>query len=172
VDFLGLPAVKIGLDHLEGLGVSLVHERVAALTGWLLESLSSLRHADGRALARIYGPLGTADRGGAIALNFSDARGNAIDHRIIEAEAGARGISLRTGCFCNPGAGEIALGISKGELATCFTSPAHQKRLTLDDFRDCIDHKSTGAVRISLGIASDFKDAQAFVDFARDLLDR
>jgi molybdenum cofactor sulfurtransferase len=172
VDFLGLPAVKIGLDHLEGLGVSLVHERVAALTGWLLESLGSLRHASGRDLAKIYGPLGAADRGGAIALNFSDARGDAIDHRIIEAEAGERGISLRTGCFCNPGAGEIALGISKGELASCFTSPAHRKRLTLDDFRDCIDHKSTGAVRISLGIASDFKDALAFVEFARGLLDR
>jgi len=58
------------------------------------------------------------------------------------------------------------------ELASCFTSPAHQKRLTLDDFRDCVDGKSTGAVRVSLGIASDFKDAWAFAEFARGLVDR
>jgi molybdenum cofactor sulfurtransferase len=172
VDFLGLPAVAIGLDQLASVGMGLIHSRVEALAGWLLESLESMRHSTGRALARIYGPLDTRDRGGAIALNFSDAEGRPIDHRIIEAEANQRGISLRTGCFCNPGAGEIALGISRAELATCFTQSAHAKRLSIDDFRDCIDGKSTGAVRISLGIASDFKDAAAFVDFARGFLDR
>jgi molybdenum cofactor sulfurtransferase len=172
VDFLGLPAVAIGLDHLAGIGLGLIHERVETLTGWLLASLTSLRHASGLPLARIYGPIDTKDRGGAIALNFSDSAGGPIDHRLIEAEANSKGISLRTGCFCNPGAGEIALGISRGELATCFTRPAHAKRLTIDDFRDCIDGKSTGAVRISLGVASDFGDAAAFVAFARGLLDR
>jgi len=172
VDFLGLPAVAIGLDHLSRIGVGLVHERVDALTGWLLQRLMSMRHSSGRPLARVYGPVDNRDRGGAIALNFLDSRGASIDHRLIEAEANTRGISLRTGCFCNPGAGEIALGISRDELATCFTKPSHAKRLTIDDFRDCIDGKSTGAVRISLGIASDFGDVRAFVDFARGLLDR
>ncbi|MGA2545970.1 MAG: aminotransferase class V-fold PLP-dependent enzyme [Rectinemataceae bacterium] len=172
VDFLGLPAVAIGLDHLAGIGVGLIHERVEALTGWLLGRLTSMRHASGRPLVRVYGPLDMNNRGGAIALNFADSAGAPIDHRLIEAEANARGISLRTGCFCNPGAGEIALGISRDELATCFTSPEHAKRLTIDDFRDCIDGKSTGAVRISLGIASDFKDVSAFLAFAEGFLDR
>jgi molybdenum cofactor sulfurtransferase len=172
VDFLGLSAVAIGLDHLAAIGVGLVHERVEALSGWLLDRLTSLHHASGCPLVRVYGPLDTRDRGGAVALNFSDSRGGPIDHRLIEAEANGRGISLRTGCFCNPGAGEIALGISRAELATCFTAPSHAKRLTIDDFRDCIDGKSTGAVRISLGIASDFADAAAFVDFAEGFLDR
>jgi selenocysteine lyase/cysteine desulfurase len=172
VDFLGLPAVTIGLDHLAAVGVGIVHRRVEALTGWLLERLESMRHKSGNPLVRIYGPLDTRDRGGAIALNFADSAGRPIDHRRIEAEANSHGISLRTGCFCNPGAGEIALGISRAELATCFTSPAHAKRLTVDDFRDCIDGKSTGAVRVSLGIASDFKDVSAFLAFARSFLDR
>ncbi len=172
VDFLGLPAVTIGLDHLASVGVRLIHERVEALTGWLLQGLASMRHSSGQPLLRIYGPLDTKDRGGAIALNFTDAGGRPIDHRRIEAEANSHGISLRTGCFCNPGAGEIALGISRAELATCFTSPAHAKRLTIDDFRDCIDGKSTGAVRISLGIASDFKDVSAFLAFAGSFLNR
>jgi molybdenum cofactor sulfurtransferase len=172
VDFLGLPAVAIGLDHLESVGVGLVHERVEALVGWLLERLCSMRHASGRPLVSVYGPLDRRDRGGAVALNFADSRGAPIDHRLIEAKANEVGISLRTGCFCNPGAGEIALGISRAELATCFTSPAHAKRLTIDDFRDCIDGKSTGAVRISFGIASDFGDAAAFAEFARGFLDK
>ena len=172
VDFLGLPAVTIGLDHLAAVGVGMVHRRVEALTGWLLERLESMRHKSGNPLVRIYGPLDTKDRGGAIALNFADSCGRPIDHRRIEAEANSHGISLRTGCFCNPGAGEIALGISRAELATCFTSPAHAKRLTVDDFRDCIDGKSTGAVRVSLGIASDYKDVSAFLAFAESFLDR
>jgi molybdenum cofactor sulfurtransferase len=171
LDFLGLPAVTIGLDHLSRIGIGLVHERVEALTGWLLERLTSLRHSNGLPLVRIYGPLDTRERGGALALNFSDSRGRNIDHRLIEAEANSRGISLRTGCFCNPGAGEIALGISRDELATCFTQPSHAKRLTIDDFRDCIDGKSTGAVRISIGIASDFGDVRAFIEFAKGLID-
>jgi selenocysteine lyase/cysteine desulfurase len=163
--------VSIGLDQLEAAGVGAIHARVEALAGWLLERLSSMRHSTGVPLVRIYGPVDTRDRGGAIALNFSGPSGAPIDHRTIEAAANLWGISLRTGCFCNPGAGEIALGISREELSSCFTRPSHAKRLSIDDFRDCIDGKSTGAVRISLGIASDYKDAAAFLDFAEGFLD-
>jgi hypothetical protein len=31
--------------------------------------------------------------------------------------------------------------------------------MTVDQFQQCIDDKSTGAVRISFGIASNFEDA-------------
>lgn len=51
----------------------------------------------------------------------------------------------------------------------CFTQPGD--RLTLDDFRLCIDGKNSGAVRISLGVASNFADAYRFVEFARSILD-
>ena len=78
-------------------------------------------------------------RGGAVTVNFYDKDNNALDHRFIEQQANEAGISLRTGCFCNPGAGEIALGISRVELDVCFTQPGHQDRLTVDDFRHCID---------------------------------
>jgi selenocysteine lyase/cysteine desulfurase len=80
------------------------------------------------------------------------------------------GISLRTGCFCNPGAGEIALGISRVELDVCFTKPGYEQRFTVDDFRRCIDGRSSGAVRISVGMVTNFKDIQEFLAFARGLL--
>ena len=81
--------------------------------------------------------------------------------------ANAAGISLRTGCFCNPGGGEIALGITGTELSSCFHQPEHETHLTIDDFRLCIDGKSTGAVRVSLGLASNVADVEAFIAFAR-----
>jgi hypothetical protein len=54
----------------------------------------------------------------------------------------------------------------------CFTQPGHESRLSLDDFRHCIDGKNSGAVRISVGLASNFRDVQAFLHFARALLNR
>ena len=170
IDYLNIPAVAIGLDYIERIGVERIHERVRCLTGWLLDHLSELKHGNGAPLVKIYGPLTTQQRGGAVALNFFDHAGAPIDHRDIENAANHHNISLRTGCFCNPGAGEIALGISKPELAACFSSPDHRERLTYDDFRRCIDGKASGAVRVSIGLVSNFNDIEMFLSFAKTLL--
>jgi len=170
VDYLNIPAVEIGLKHIQSIGYETIHERVRTLTGWLLDNLSGMKHSTGVPLVRIYGPLTTVKRGGAVTANFFDKDGGPIDHRFIEQEANKHNISLRTGCFCNPGAGEIALGISKPELAACFTQPGHGQRLSLDDFRLCIDGKASGAVRVSVGLVSNFEDVQVFLKFAEGLL--
>lgn len=39
--------------------------------------------------------------------------------------------------------------------------------MTYNEFRRCIDDKSSGAVRISLGLASNYANVGAFIDFAR-----
>lgn len=167
LDYLNIPAVTIGLRHLQSVGLEAIHTRVMALTAWLLGELTALRHSTGRPLVQIYGPLTTEGRGGTLTMNFYDAHGHFIDHRQVEDRANAAGISLRTGCFCNPGSGESALGISAEELTSCLVQ---NQRLTLDDFRRCLDDKSTGAVRISVGLASTLADAQHFVAFARSFL--
>jgi molybdenum cofactor sulfurtransferase len=170
IDYLNIPAVEIGLKHVESIGYDVIHERVRSLAGWLLDNLTSMKHSNGRQLVRVYGPTTTQGRGGAVTLNFYDKEDNAIDHRFIEDQANEANISLRTGCFCNPGAGEVALGISRVELDVCFTSPGHEDRLSLDDFRLCIDGKSSGAVRISVGMVTNFNDVQRFLAFAEELL--
>jgi len=170
IDYLNIPAVEIGLKHIESIGYDVIHERVQALTGWLLSNLTQLKHSNGAPLVRVYGPTTTEARGGAVTVNFYDKDGNAFDHRYIEEQANESNISLRTGCFCNPGAGEIALQISRVELDVCFTQPEHEERLSIDDFRKCIDGKSSGAVRISVGMVTNFKDVQEFLAFARGLL--
>lgn len=170
IDYLNIPAVEIGLKHLESIGYDVIRERVHCLTGWLLDRLTEMKHSNGVPLVRVYGPTRMEGRGGAVTVNFYDQNDRALDHRFIEEQANKVNISLRTGCFCNPGAGEVALGISRVELDVCFTQPGHEDRLTVDDFRHCIDGKSSGAVRVSVGMVSDFKDIQGFLGFARSLL--
>ncbi len=170
LNYLDIPAIKIGLEHLEAIGYETIHERVRCLTGWLLDNLTQMKHSHGESLVRIYGPTTTDGRGGAVTVNFFNQDGVPIDHRTIEKAANQVNISLRTGCFCNPGAGEIALGISSMELAACFSMPGREQRLSLDDFRLCIDGKASGAVRISVGLVTNFDDVQAFLSFSRGLL--
>ena len=170
IDYLNIPAVEMGLKHLESIGFEVIGERVRSLTGWLLDNLTSMKHSNGVPLVRVYGPTNLEGRGGAVTVNFYDENNQPLDHRFIEQKANEANISLRTGCFCNPGAGEVALEISRVELDVCFTQPGHEERLTVDDFRSCIDGKSSGAVRISVGMVTNFSDIQGFLAFARGLL--
>jgi molybdenum cofactor sulfurtransferase len=170
LDYLNLPAIEIGLKHLEAIGYEVIQERVGSLTGWLLDNLTSLKHGNGVPLVRVYGPTNLEQRGGAVTVNFYDENNRPLDHRFIEQKANEANISLRTGCFCNPGAGEVALEISRVELDVCFTQPGHEDRFTVDDFRSCIDGKSSGAVRISVGMVTNFNDVQGFLAFARGLV--
>jgi molybdenum cofactor sulfurtransferase len=171
VDYLNIPAIEIGLRHIDSIGLDVIHERVHCLTGWLLDNLTAMKHSTGVPLVRVYGPLETSSRGGAVTVNFYDRDGQFMDHRSVEGEANKLNISLRTGCFCNPGAGEVALGLSRVDLDVCFTGPGHEQRLSLDDFRLCFDGQSTGAVRISVGLVTNFNDVEAFLRFAEGLLD-
>jgi molybdenum cofactor sulfurtransferase len=120
-------------------------------------------------LITVYGPADTWMRGGTVTINFHDPAGQPIDYRLIEQQAGAIGISLRTGCFCNPGASEQAHGLTAAELAPCFRAP---EPMTVAQFLRALDGKNPGAVRVSLGLASNFADVYAFVQFACGYLDR
>lgn len=155
IDFLNIPAVADGLDFLENLGVESIGRRLSCLTDWFLGELSDLRHPNRQPLVRVYGPLGTENRGATIAFNLFDANGALVDQDEIERRAGSMNISLRTGCFCNPGAAEAALELRKEAIDGCLESlgPA----TTQDAFRDCLG-SATGAVRISLGWGSTFDD--------------
>ena len=64
----------------------------------------------------------------------------------------------------------MALGLSRDELVGCFSG--RPDGMTYEEFRTCIDDKGTGAVRVSLGIASNFTDVQEFLRFAGSFLDR
>ena len=168
INYLNIPAIKIGLEHIQSIGLDNIKVRLNALTDYLLKSLLELKHSNQEPLLKIYGPETIENRGSTVTLNFYDANKNLINHHIIEQEANKAMISLRTGCFCNPGTGESAFGITQQELTSCFAEA--ETRLTIDDLQLCIDGKNSGAVRISLGLVSNFSDVEQFIEFAKGFL--
>ena len=172
LNYLAIPAVEIGLRHLASIGMETIATRVRCLTEWLLTQLLELRHSNGRHMVRIYGPVTTAARGGTVTMNFYDPEGHLIDYRRVEELAGRERISLRTGCFCNPGAGEAAEGLTEDDVAAAMRESPD---MTMPRFLQFITHrdgKSAGAIRVSLGLASNFADVDRFIRFAAGLRDQ
>lgn len=149
LNYLSIPDVTAGLDWIGGVGLELITLRVSILTNWLLDSLRGLKHGNGAPMVRLYGPPGGAGRGPCVAFSFLDPDGRPVDDRVVARDAAAAGISLRTGCFSNPGAGEAALapgGPGGGGALGALGAP--------------------GAVRVSFGVASTLADTEALLDFA------
>jgi len=172
LNYLSIPAVEIGLRHLENVGVEVIQKRVGCLTEWLIADLLALRHANGRPMVRLYGPASTAMRGGTVTMNFYDPNGQLLDYRRIDELAGLERISLRTGCFCNPGAGETAEGLTEADMRAGLEDGTD---ITLPRFLQVMQHrggKSAGAIRVSLGLVSNLADVERFVRFAAGFRDQ
>ena len=172
LNYLSIPAVEIGLRHLERAGVDTIQRRTDCLTGWLLAELLALRHANGRPVVRVYGPSTCDARGGTVTMNFYDPNGTLLDFRRIEELAGQEGISLRTGCFCNPGAGETAERLTEDDMRAGLAEGAD---LTLPRFLQLMQQrgdKSLGAIRVSFGVATNLADVERFLRFAAGFRDR
>jgi selenocysteine lyase/cysteine desulfurase len=167
VNYLNIPAVEIGLRHLDGVGIDAIHTHTAALGTTLLDGLTALRHSGGSPAATIYGPGSWDRRGATIAFNFLHPDGRVVDERYVDRVAAHHKVSLRTGCFCNPGAGEVAFTISRETLL----GGEFGDGMTLDDYMDVIGLPSGGAVRASLGIASNQADIERFLTFAAEFVD-
>jgi molybdenum cofactor sulfurtransferase len=173
LNYLAIPAVDIGLGHLRAVGLDMINTRVRCLTAWMLQRLVELQHSNGHHMVRVYGPITTESRGGTITLNFYDPEGHLLDYRRVEEMAGAQGISLRTGCFCNPGPGETAEGITEEDVRAALALDPQNMNLTR--FLDLVTSrggKSAGAIRVSFGLVSNFADARRFIEFAGTLRDQ
>jgi selenocysteine lyase/cysteine desulfurase len=162
LSFLQIPDLESGLSWVNGIGMDLIHQRVMCLTGWLIDRLAALRHGNGAPMARIYGPASTRDRGGTVAFNLLDPAGHVIDERAVARDTAAAGISIRTGCFCNPGAAEAAFTLGQADWRRALRGGAR----TLDQFVDLLGLPSGGALRASVGLASNVRDVEQFLAFA------
>jgi molybdenum cofactor sulfurtransferase len=167
VNYLGIPAVEIGLRHLERVGIDTISRRVEALGTLLLAELQALRHSDGSPATRVYGPATWDRRGATISFNFLHPDGREVDERYVDRLAAQHAISVRTGCFCNSGAGEIAFSISRDTLIGAEFADA----VILDDYIRTVGMPTGGAVRVSLGLVTNRADIERFLDFAREFRD-
>jgi molybdenum cofactor sulfurtransferase len=171
VNYLALPAVEIGLRHLQTVGMQAIHQRVTCLSGWLLDQFAGLRHTNGAPLVRLFGPRTLERRGGTLAFYLLDPAGEVFDVRSVELLAGEQRISLRTGCFCNPGAGEVAHDLRREEMALCFSGPAP---LAFSEFFSLMRTqagKTPSTLRVSLGLPSNFADVHRFIEFVASFRD-
>ncbi|MET0397812.1 MAG: aminotransferase class V-fold PLP-dependent enzyme [Longimicrobiaceae bacterium] len=170
LDFLGIAAVPDGLEWLAGVGAERLAAHLGGLTAALLDGLRALRHPGGAPAVRIHGPATTESRGATVAFNLLDPAGRAVDHERVEARARRAGISVRGGCFCNPGAAEHAFGFP-AEATRGFLERAAADGFSIPAFRAHLGGAAVGAVRVSLGpanVAEDVRRFLAFLDETRD----
>jgi molybdenum cofactor sulfurtransferase len=169
INYLNIPAVKFGLEFIESVGIDTINKRVRILTDYAIKELNSLKHTNGRNLVQVFGPNTTEGRGGTIIFNIFDVNGNKIRFEYVEEQATKADISLRAGCFCNPGIDEINTCMDKNELVNYFDS-----REDVADYDDMYAFlgKLRGAVRISIGIVSNYNDIDYFINFCKQFKDK
>ncbi|NXA33940.1 MOCOS sulfurase, partial [Eudromia elegans] len=165
VSFLDIIALKHGFDVLERLtgGIENIKQHTFALAHYTYTVLSTLKHANGAPVVRIYSDTDFSSpdvQGPIINFNILDENGEVIGFSQVEKMASLYNIHLRTGCFCNTGACQMHLGISNEDIRRNL-----QAGHICGDDVDLIDGRPTGSVRISFGYMSTFEDAQAFLKF-------
>lgn len=167
ISYMEIPAITTGLEFLEEVGVHRIQSQVKALTALLLEEMNALHYSNGQKLVNVLGPDTIFSRGGTIIFNLFTREGEVIDFAKVEAEANAKNISLRTGCFCNPGLDEILNCISAEESLKYYTIPEDEFT-----FHQAVHHlgRMRGAIRISVGFITSLKDVNTFIQFLQHYL--
>ena len=158
-NFLAIAAIPAGLDFLETLHAAGVDEYASSLTAQCGRRLAELRHRNGAPLVEMHGSPLDDRHGATIAFNVLDNQGMAIPYSIVERRAHAARVSVRGGCFCNPGAAEAAFGFSAEMAKRCLASVSAEG-WSIDRFRECMDGSAVGAVRASFGAPSSARDVE------------
>lgn len=172
LNYLDIPAITLGLNFIESIGIENIRKRVMDLTGLFIQEMNKLKHDNGTPIVRMFGPLNTEKRGGTVILNFQDVNGTTFPFDWIESQANERLISIRSGCFCNPGIDETNHCISNEEMAQYYTS---RKMKDFDSSTNFLKYMSDqigrmrGATRVSFGIATTTKDIETFINFVSQL---
>jgi len=146
-NFLALPAVSDGLQWLDSLDMRRLSQHIDALTETLLDRLKTRGDR-----VRLYGPLDTQARGGVVTFNVV-RDGRVLPYELVEGMAREMGVSIRGGCFCNPGAAEHAFGIPAHLARECM-----RDEFSIPRFRACLGGGAVGAVRASVGVATNGDD--------------
>lgn len=168
INYLDLPAIKTGLENIENIGKKRITERISSLTKYLYDGLLELKHSSGQNIVKIYGPKDRNKTGGTLIMSFINPNGTKISVDRVESLANERSISIRSGCFCNPGLDEINYCIDSEELKEFFTVREN------GNLRDLMESLSSmrGSTRVSVGIATVKKDLDAFINFASSFMDK
>ena len=166
INYLGLPAVSLGLAFMKQLGMNHVCSHIQGLTRDLINGLQTLRHTSGAKIVRILGPNSGYRRGGTVTIDVFGEDGVIIQPGLVERLANLARISIRSGCFCNPGDSEML-----------FPEAWKDIRQILTNTGDVLKAREQGlnvaaAVRISIGIATSEGDISNLLAFLSQFKDR
>jgi len=168
-NYLDIAALEAGFDLLERASLDALTAHVRALTQELLERLSAIRHSNGQAAVRIYGPGDGDRRGGTVAFNVLDRFGVVIPYQLVEKRADAVRVHVRGGCFCNPGAAESAFRLDAERMAVCFDRLGGG--FSIPRLQRCLGKATAaGALRASTGLATTSDDVSRLVDVVTSFL--
>ena len=105
-------------------------------------------------------------RGGTIIFNVQDNEGHPVPFTEVEAKANTLNISIRTGCFCNPGIDEINNCLTTQDIAKYYTVREDATYLEMINFLG----KMRVAVRISIGFVTNQKDLDTLIKFLKTFI--
>eukprot|EP00922_Rhytidocystis_sp_ex-Travisia-forbesii_P065419 GHVS01097213.1.p1 GENE.GHVS01097213.1~~GHVS01097213.1.p1 ORF type:complete len:829 (+),score=76.88 GHVS01097213.1:224-2710(+) len=160
VSFLAIAGIKYGFNKLLEIGMDRISAHISALTVYIAIELDNLRHLIGSPVVERYGDK--KPTGGVIAFNILKPDGDYVNFGQVEMQSSEVGIHLRTGCFCNPGACQDYLGLTAADIEEASSS-----RESCSDPVSNERRKTLGAVRVSVGYLSTFKDVDRFLQFVR-----
>ena len=163
--FLAAAAIPAALAAVCAADRARLARHLRCLTSRLLDGLGTLRHSNGGSVVRVHGPAGIVDRGATVALTVHNADGQSIPYWHVESDAGKDGVAVRGGCFCNPGCAESAFDFPAARVGACLESLGDG--FTIPRFAACLDDRTVGAIRVSMGLGTIREDVDRFLDFLR-----
>ena len=165
INYLDIPAITIGLNYIRSIGIEKIGERIQSLMKYTCGQLQTMMHETGMKQVNLYGPEDRSKAGGTVIMTFLNPDGTAVPFHIVEEMANKHMISIRSGCFCNPGIDEIFNCVTGEELSLFFSGR------TSGNYQDMFNFlkKMRGAVRISVGLATTKDDVDKFLSFVQSL---
>ncbi|MFJ2603421.1 aminotransferase class V-fold PLP-dependent enzyme [Streptomyces sp. NPDC087425] len=167
--FLALPDVTAAAAWHDAVGLPALAHHTTRLTAHLLAGLTGLRHRDGAPAIRLLGPATPVGRGPTVTFNLLSPDGTPLDERILQRAASAAGISIRTGCFCNPGTAEQSNALTPTTIrnALALGSPPD-----VDTYLRQLNTYTQGAIRASMGAATNTKDVDRLLSACAKVVNR
>jgi selenocysteine lyase/cysteine desulfurase len=164
VNYLDIPAIKNGLDFITEIGIDKISQRIKSLSSYIIYRFENMVHKNGEHLFNYFGTKNLDEKGGTFIFNVKGYDGKQFPFQWVEHMANQLLISVRTGCFCNPGIDEVNSCVTNDELSRFYTSRDHGSYSEWLTFVG----KIRGAIRLSVGIATTKSDLDRFFNFVFD----
>ncbi|KAJ3892343.1 pyridoxal phosphate-dependent transferase [Lentinula edodes] len=186
INYLLLPAITSGL-HLLSAYLPFLPLRLNCLLRYLVTELGRIQHRDregrlinksreGETEGQVCKVLSRVSKKVLKTVGETDEEagaeaGETLPLAFIAHSAAHEGISLRTGCMCNPGGAAALLGIQES-MKDVEEGGMMRDGMTLREFEEEVERRTElGLVRISLGLGSDWSDIWRILQWAKRIGD-